>query len=208
NLERVTDTIIKRYNAEIHSQSSIEGMAELKEEKGFTADEVVSIDIETFDVAFNIIGGGEEGDKTIVRRKEEADHSLQYMVSAMLLDGQVMPEQYEQERIERDDIQSLLKKVHVTPLQEYSDRFPNEMCSRLTVQLKDGTEYSIEKTDYEGFTTRPMSWETITAKFNMLAGPYTAREKREQLIETVFSLEDHTVGELMKQLSNLKEAVR
>lgn len=205
NLERVTDTIIKKYNAEIHSQASIEGMMELKEDKGFTADEVESIDIETFDVAFNIIGGGEEGDKTIVRRKEEADHSLQYMVSAALLDGQVMPPQYEQGRIESDDIQSLLKKVHVTPLQEFSDRFPNEMCSRLTVHLKDGSEHSIGKTDYEGFVTRPMSWDTVTNKFNLLTEPYVDTEKREKLVETVYSFEDHTVKNLMKQLETLKK---
>src|SRR5699024_7732216 len=73
DLERVTNTIIKKYNAEIHSQSSIEGMIELKDEYGFTADEVEKIDIEIFDVAYHIIGGGEEGDKTIVRVKEEAD---------------------------------------------------------------------------------------------------------------------------------------
>src|SRR5699024_5678377 len=138
--------------------------------------DVERIDIETFDVAFNIIGGGEEGDKTIVRRKEEADNSLQYMVAVALLDGQVMPPQYEQERIDRDDIQTLLKKVKVTPRQEFSDRFPAEMCSLLTVHLKDGTKHTIEKTDYEGFTTKPMSWETVTAKFNLLAGPYMARD--------------------------------
>lgn len=205
DLERVTGTIIKKYNAEIHSQASIEGMMDLKEEKGFTAEDVESIDIETFDVAFNIIGGGEEGDKTIVRRKEEADHSLQYMVSAALLDGQVMPAQYEQERIDSDDIQSLLKKVQVTPLQEFSDRFPDEMCSRLTVHLKDGSEHSIEKTDYEGFTTRPMSWETVTEKFNKLAEPYTDEETRERIVETVFSFESHTVEDLMKQLEVLEK---
>lgn len=207
NLEKVTDTIIKRYNAEIHSQSSIEGMMDLKEEHKFTASDVERIDIEIFDVAFNIIGGGEEGDKTIVRRKEEADHSLQYMVSAALLDGQVMPQQYEQDRIEKDDIQSLLQKVKVTPLQAFSDRFPGEMCTRLTVHLTDGTEYSIEKTDYEGFTTRPMSWETVTAKFNLLANPYMERKEREKLIKTVYSLENHSVKDLMEQLSNLKETV-
>lgn len=205
DLERVTDTIIKKYNAEIHSQASIEGMMDLKEEKGFTAEEVENIDIETFDVAFNIIGGGEEGDKTIVRRKEEADHSLQYMVSAALLDGQVMPAQYEQERIDSDDIQSLLKKVHVTPLKEFSDRFPDEMCSRLTVHLKDGSEHSIEKTDYEGFTTQPVSWETVTEKFNKLAEPYTNEDTRDQIVKTVFSFESHEVSELMELLSNLKQ---
>ncbi len=39
------------------------------------------IEIEIFDVAYHIIGGGEEGDKTLVRTKEEADHSLPYMVA-------------------------------------------------------------------------------------------------------------------------------
>ena len=36
----------------------------------------------TFDVAYNIIGGGEEGEKTDIRTKEQADHSLPYMLAA------------------------------------------------------------------------------------------------------------------------------
>ncbi len=36
DLERVTLTILKRYNAEIHSQSALEGVLELKQEYGFT----------------------------------------------------------------------------------------------------------------------------------------------------------------------------
>lgn len=204
DLERVTDTIIKKYNAEIHSQSSIEGMIELKDKKGFTADEVEQIEIKIFDVAYHIIGGGEEGDKTIVRTKEEADHSLQYMVSAALLDGQVMPEQYEQDRIEADDIQSLLQKVKVSPRQEYSDRFPDEMPTKLAVHLKNGETHTIEKSDYEGFHTRPMSWETIIQKFEGLAEPYTSKKLREQTVETVQDFEQHSVSELMDILTEVK----
>lgn len=204
DLERVTGTIIKKYNAEIHSQSSIEGMIELKEKHGFTADEVKRIDIAVFDVAYDIIGGGEEGDKTIVRRKEEADHSLQYMVSAALLDGQVMPAQYEPDRIEKDDIQSLLQKVKVTPKQEYSDRFPDEMPIKLTVYLKSGEIHQIEKSDYEGFHTRPMSWETVSAKFEGLAEPYTSSELREQIMELARNFEQHSVAELMALLNQVQ----
>ncbi|MDZ7683498.1 MAG: MmgE/PrpD family protein [Fodinibius sp.] len=204
DLERVTDTIIKKYNAEIHSQSSIEGMIELKEKHGFSADEVDEIEIEIFDVAYHIIGGGEEGDKTIVRTKEEADHSLQYMVSAALLDGQVMPEQYEQDRIEADDIQSLLQKVKVSPKQEYSDRFPDEMPTKLTVYLTNGETHSIEKTDYEGFHTRPMSWETIIRKFEGLAEPYTSEEVRTEIINTVQNFEKHSVEDLMTSLTEVQ----
>ena len=204
DLERVTNTIIKKYNAEIHSQSSLEGMIELKEKHGFSADEVDKIEIEIFDVAYHIIGGGEEGDKTIVRTKEEADHSLQYMVSAALLDGQVMPEQYSEDRIKADDIQSLLQKVKVSPKQEYSDRFPDEMPTKLTVHLKNGESHSIEKRDYEGFHTRPMSWETIIQKFEGLAQPYTSKELRTQIVETVQDFEQYAVADLMELLTKVK----
>src|SRR3989304_5936503 len=81
DLERVTRTSLKKYNAEFHSQSTLEGVLELKAEHGIRPDEIERIEIETFDVAHHIIGGGEGGGKTIVRTKEEADHSLHYMVA-------------------------------------------------------------------------------------------------------------------------------
>src|SRR6266480_6800456 len=67
NLEHTTQTIVKKYNAEIHSQSAIEGILELKREYGFHAEDVGHVDLETFDVAYNIIGGGEEGNRRMVR---------------------------------------------------------------------------------------------------------------------------------------------
>ncbi len=203
NLERVTDTIIKKYNAEIHSQATLEGILELREQHNIQPKKIESINIDTFDVAYNIIGGGEEGDKTIVRRKEEADHSLQYMVSAATLDGQVMPEQYEQERIERDDIQSLLKRVQVKPDKTMSDQFPKKMCSWIVVQMKDGSSYSIEKEDYEGFTSRPMGWETVTQKFNNLAGPYASTIQRDEIVDIVRHFESYSVTNLIKPLSKI-----
>lgn len=203
DLERVTNTIIKKYNAEIHSQSSIEAMIELKNEHGFEPGQVDQIEIEIFDVAYHIIGGGEEGDKTIVQTKEEADHSLQYMVAAALLDGTVMPEQYRPERIKSEDIQSLLQKVTVRPNAEYSDRFPDEMPVRLSVHLKDGTSLQIEKKDYEGFHARPMSWETVKSKFEQLAAPYTTSSQRDEIVTTIKELEHHSVPDLMNLLENV-----
>src|SRR5215470_14005989 len=127
DLERVTRTIVKKYNAEIHSQSAVEGVLELKADYGFIAAEVARVEIETFDVAYHIIGGGVEGDKKVVRSKEEADHSLPYIVAVAILDDQVMPEQYQAERIERSDVQSLLRKIHARPSADFSRRFPDEM---------------------------------------------------------------------------------
>src|SRR5690242_555271 len=135
DLERVTRTFLKRYNAETHAQSALEGILELKQERGLEAAAVRQVEVEIFDVAYHIIGGGEEGDKTVVRTKEEADHSLPYLAAVAILDGQVMPEQYAPERIQRADVQALLRKIVVRPLQSFSDRFPDEMPCRITLFL-------------------------------------------------------------------------
>lgn len=69
DLERVRRTILKRYNAEIHSQSTLEAVLELREQHGFSAADVERVEIEVFDVAYHIIGGGEEGDKTLLGQR-------------------------------------------------------------------------------------------------------------------------------------------
>ncbi|MDO4637115.1 MAG: MmgE/PrpD family protein [Lautropia sp.] len=204
DLENVRKSIIKRYNAEIHSQSSIEAALDLQKAKGFRASDIEKLEIDIFDVAFHIIGGGEEGDKTIIRTKEEADHSLQYMVAVALLDGNVLPAQYEADRIVKADVQDLLKRVVVRPRQEYTDRFPQEVVTTLRFTLKNGTTHEITKTDYEGFNTRPMSWDTVVAKFTGLATPFTSEKVRRNLIDAVRHLEDIQVRDLVAIIADLK----
>jgi 2-methylcitrate dehydratase len=201
NLERVRRTIIKRYNAEIHSQSAAEGILEMKFMHGFSAQEIHEIQIEIFDVAYHIIGGGQEGDKKQVDTKEEADHSLPYIVSAALLDGQIMPEQYHPDRIRKEDIQSLLRKVTVKPSTEFSRKFPDEMPCRITVSLKDGRTYRLEKKDYEGFHTRPVSRQTVAKKFEDLSRPYAGKSLGREIIDAVSRLESIQVAELTHLLA-------
>lgn len=203
DLERATKTIIKKYNAEIHSQSAIEGALELKKEHGFSADEIELIKIDIFNVAYHIIGGGEEGDKTVVRTKEEADHSLHYMVAVALLDDQVMPEQYKKERILKEDVQALLRKVVVRPDETYSRSFPAQHSCKITIVLKDGRRYFREKKDYEGFTTNPMSWDSVMRKFERLSGPYTDAATRKEIVDAVAHLEDIKLTELVGLLAKV-----
>ena len=202
DLEKITQTSVKRFNAEIHSQATIEGVLELKHEQQLNASEIRSVDIETFDVAYNIIGGGEEGEKHNVHTKEEADHSLPYMIAVAALDGQVMPEQYRPARIVTEDVQSLLKKVKIRPSLEYSQRFPDEMGCRITVNLRDDRKIIREKRDYEGFLTRPMSWETAVRKFEQLVSSHIERLLREEIIDAVSHLESLRVSDITRLLGD------
>ncbi|HEY7347275.1 MAG TPA: MmgE/PrpD family protein [Ktedonobacterales bacterium] len=203
-LERVTHTILKQYNAEIHSQSALEGILTLAASQQMRPEEIERIEIAIFDVAYHIIGGGEEGDKQQVRTKEEADHSLPYMVAAALLDGEVTPKQYTPERILRGDVQALLRRVIVRPDEALSRRFPQEMPCRIRVFLKDGQTPSIEQRDYEGFYTRPMSWEKAAMKFARLAAPFADERLQQSIVETVSHLETVPVGQLTTLLAKAR----
>lgn len=205
DLERVVRTDVKKYNAEGHSQSCIEGLLELREAHQFSAADVQDIDIDVFDVAYNIIGGGEEGDKTVVRTKEEADHSLHYMAAVALLDNALLPEQYNASRIGSSDVQDLLRRITVRVDDDFSSRFPEEHCCRLRVRLNDGRVLEKEKTDYEGFHTRPMSWESVVDKFHALANPYTDSDTRKSIIDTVRALDDEPVTSLTALLERVNK---
>ncbi len=206
-LDIVTRTIVKRYNAEIHSQSAIEGILELARAGGLRPSEVERIELETFEVAWNIIGGGEEGDKRRVRTKEEADHSLPYLLAVAVLDGEVGPRQYAPERIGADDAQRLLAKVEVRPSTELSRRFPGEMPARISVTLRDGTVLRRQQSDYEGFVTRPMSWESVARKLESLAGSRADARLRAAIVDAVDRLEAIDVRELTGLLARVRQEV-
>ena len=208
NLEAVRRTSVKKYNAEFHSQSALEGVLELRAAHHIRPEEIEGISIDIFDVAYHIIGGGEEGDKQQVHTKEEADHSLPYMVAVALLDGDVSPAQYTPERIVREDVQSLLRRVTIQPDEALSKRFPAEMPCRIQITLKDGRTLRIEKQDYEGFSTRPMSWEKVVAKFERLAAPFTGAERRASIVETVAHLETKDVAQLTELLRAANAHIR
>jgi 2-methylcitrate dehydratase len=203
NLERVTLTFLKRYNAELHSQSTLEGVLDLRQKDNLRGEDVARVEIETFDVAHRIIGGGEEGDKTLVQTKEQADHSLQYMVAVALLDGQVMPEQYAPDRIGRSDVQALLRRVTVTPVEELSRRFPAEMPARITLYLRDGRVLKAEKRDYAGFYTRPMTWEAVTQKFERLGEPVAPPSLLKAIEDRVAELDQRKVEDLTGLLAQV-----
>ena len=195
DLELVRRTSVKRFNAEFHSQSALEAVVDLREQ-GLDPRRISRVDVDVFQVAFDIIGGGEEGDKKLVRTKEEADHSLPYMVAVGLLDGEVLPRQYGVERINRRDVQELLQRVHIRPDPALTKRFPREHASRVRVTLDDGTMLRREKSDFVGFVTRPIGWPEAERKFGDLGGPHA-------LIDLVRNLEDVRVSELCEALAGV-----
>ena len=201
DLERVTQTVIKRHNAEIHAQTAIDAALELKRQYRFSAADVDRIEVEIFDVAYKIIGGGEEGDKSIVCTKEDADHSLPYLIAVAILDNQVLPAQFAAERILADDVQRLLCRVTIRPNAAYSHRFPNEMVARVTIALTDGRSLTREVTTYPGLNAPPFTWKQVLHKFEDLTRDRVTPDQSHALIDVVRNLDVVSARDLTRVLA-------
>lgn len=197
---RVHDVMTKKYVAETYAQSAVEGVIELAEREDLAPEEVEEIRLDTFAGAKLIIGGG-EGSRYEVETKAQADHSLPYMLAAALIDREMGNDQYEPERIRREDVQTLLRKVEVEEDPELTDRFENgEMPANVEIELADGTQLRVEKDGFEGHPNDSMSWDEIESKFHETAGTRYDEGKREEIVETVLQLEEREVSELVELL--------
>ena len=199
-LDIIPQTSLKLYDAEFHGQSAIADALEIQQKTPFKGADVARVDIEIFQVAYDIIGGGIDGDKDVIHTKEQADHSLPYMVAVALLDGQVTEAQYTAARIASPDVQTLLKKVRTKPADDLSKLFPARMPVRMTITLNNGQKSSGYKDDYYGFYTRPWDWKATEEKFQELTAPFADSTLRGELVRTVKSLD--TLA-LISQLTDL-----
>jgi 2-methylcitrate dehydratase len=202
--EGVVESTIKKYNSMIHTQSAVHCMVELVKRHKIDPSRVVSIEAEVFQLCYDFAGGGLYGVDRGIRTKEQADHSLPYLLAVALLDGDVMPAQFASDRIVRSDVQGLLKKVSVRPNHEYTDEYPRKMPAKITVRLKDGTVIENEVQDYPGLASHPFTWEDSALKFDKLVAGRVDEGLCREIKDAVRSLENIQVKDLMKLLNYVK----
>jgi 2-methylcitrate dehydratase len=213
--ELIRKCVLKSYNAEVHTQPAIEAALEIINRHRFSADDIERIDVTTFLTAYHITGSGLYGDRKTVKTKEQADHSLFYVVAVALLDGEIYPEQFEPERINRSDVQELLKKIFVhtqSPIHEplsiagildpYTISYPDKVKAKVDITLTNGKKYGCEKEDYHGFFTRPLDWEIVVSKFRRLSSVSLESNIQDQIIGLVGDLENHDMSELLQLIAH------
>jgi 2-methylcitrate dehydratase len=199
--EGVTESTIKKYNSMIHTQSAVHCMVELTRQKKLDPNRIVSIEGEVFQLAFDFAGGGLYGVDKVIRTKEQADHSLPYLLSVALIDGEVTPAQFQPDRIVKPDVQALLKKVSIRPNDEFTAQYPRKMPAKITIGLQDGTVIEHQVQDYPGLASHPFTWEESVKKFDTLAAGRVDAGLSREIKDAVLSLESIQVRDLVNLLS-------
>ena len=206
--EGVLESTIKKYNAMIHTQSAVHCMVELVKQNKVDPTKVVSIEAEVTRITYDFAGGGLYGVDKVVQTKEQADHNLPYLLAVAMLDGDVMPAQFEPDRIIRADVQQLLKKVSVRPDHEFTELYPAKMPAKITVRLRDGTVIEHEVQDFPGMPSDPFTWEDSVEKFDRLVAGRADESVIREIKDAVCSLESIQVKDLMLLLGRVTSGKR
>ncbi len=178
---------MKAYPAEALTHTPISAVIDIMTEQDLAPDEVEKVIIRSLARAADILADPSKYDP---RSKESADHSLPYVIAAAIVDRQVTPVQFEQERIMSDDIRSQLRKVEVVADPEIEAVFPDLQRVIATISTTDGREF-VKQLDYpKGDPRNPLTDTEIEEKFDALADSVMSKEAQTRLKNAVWHVED------------------
>jgi 2-methylcitrate dehydratase len=198
---RILDTHIKYWPVEYHAQSAVDAALQFPAGLLRDADRIKSIEIDTFDAAYQIIA--KDPEKWDPKTRETADHSLQYIVVAALLDGEVTRRTFEPERFRDPRILGILKnRVTVREDPELSAGYPEGIPNRITVTTTGEDREVREVRHPRGHARNPMTDEEVVAKFRTNAEGRLDAARAASVERLVWDLErEGSLRELMRALA-------
>lgn len=186
-----TEISIKPYAVMGALHGPLDAIFQLLERRPFRPDDIECIEIGMSHAHFH--HGWWEAERPLA--PTGAQMHVGYAVVAAILDGAAMARQFSPERINRDDIWTLMPKVRAYNETKYDQEgegfertFESRMRSVLTARFVDGTEERIEirmPSTYAG----PMPREKVIAKFRTLTDGIVNPDRRDAIESMVLGLE-------------------
>ncbi len=184
--QRICDAYIKKYPVEYHAQSTVDVAVELHAEIG-DWQKIESVEIETFKAAYEIIAADQE--KWNPTTRETADHSLQYITIAGLIDGQVDEASFSPARLRDPRIQDLISRTKLSNSARLTALYPESIPNRVTVKTKDGALHTGEARYPRGHAGNKMTDDEVVAKFQRNRANALGDAAAQELLAAVWKLE-------------------
>ena len=181
---RSRDVMIKRYPAQVFTQTAIEAAISLSVR--VDKRDIKTVDVATFKRAADAAGDPHYWTPTT---RETADHSLPYVISAALNDGNLTPLQFDSAHLNDPVLFALMRKVSVHEDPELSRQFPMAMPARLRIECYSGQVEQAEVAIPFGHPARPMDTAAVDAKFMALAAPAVGDQAAHDLLDRLGRLE-------------------
>jgi 2-methylcitrate dehydratase len=184
---RIRDTYIKFWPVEYHAQSAVDAALRLRQRIQDPV-RIASVHIETFRAAYEIIA--KDPEKWEPKTRETADHSLPYIVTVALLDGEVNRASFTPARFRDPGLRAFLKdRVTLQEDPALTRGYPEGIPNRITVRTQDGATYVEEVRFPRGHARNPMTDEEVMEKFRGNVAEVWTPAQAERVAEWVWRLE-------------------
>jgi len=192
---KIRDTGLKIHCCCATVHAAMDAALKMRREHDIKSEEIEEIVDETFSLVIPLVG-------TIIEPEDLSgmQFSAAFNIALALAKGSTQFGDYIEENRTDPEILSLARKVKLVVDDEMESLYPDSQGAKLTVKLKNGTSYTEKVSDPKGTMRNPLTKEEIEAKFRSLAMVVLAKDKVEQIIETVYRLEKL---ESMRALSSL-----
>jgi 2-methylcitrate dehydratase PrpD len=132
-----------------------------------------------------------------------AQMNIGYATAAALLDGNVLPEQFTPQRLNADDIWSLISATDVHLDESLTDAdLTKRFRTDVTVTTRDGGVHHARVDAPHGAPSDPVTNEELVTKFHALADRVTSRDRADAIERAVVGLENlDDVGALVDLLA-------
>ena len=194
-----TDAIaIKSYAAMGGNHAAIDAVLALREqlqqEGRLDLQRIASVEIEMGDAAFHHGGFSIERPAVPVT----AQMSVLYSVAVALIDGAAMVEQYAPDRINSEDVWSMLAKCSARHQAEFDAQ--HGLTTRVTVRLTDGSAREKLADTPRGALDQPLSNAEVLSKVNTLLDRVVSTERRNRIVDAVLGMEAQEVADFLLPL--------
>lgn len=195
----IENSNLKFFLSEYHSQSPIAHALELSHE--VQPEMIKKITIHTYWFAWSEIGS--EHEKWHPTTRESADHSLPFIVAAVIRERAFSDAIFGGDRLNDPEIHKLADKVQVVEDPSYTKMFSKKIPCRVVIELNDGRTISRESEYPRGHVKNPMTDEEINRKFKSLASRAISLEKAADALRLLRSIEDWSgLDELFQALES------
>jgi 2-methylcitrate dehydratase len=167
--------------------------------------DIAAIEVQTCQNAWRSIGGGrgDAAEKWRPPTRETADHSMPYLMAAVLVDGRLTDAAFTPYRLRDPVLLALVDRITVDERADLTARATRDSCpTEVTVRLADGSCLVAAADVPRGHHANPMTDEEVSAKFTALAAralaPKPARELEERLWELPGAAQLTEIAELFR----------
>ncbi|RME51900.1 MAG: MmgE/PrpD family protein, partial [Deltaproteobacteria bacterium] len=194
---KILECSMKAFPTEALTHTHLSATMKLVREHDIAWDEVDRVTVTTIARACDILF---DPHKYRPESRETADHSLPYCIAAMIVDRQVTPASFSEEKLKDERIWAVIDRIEGEASEEFERMFPEKQPSRVVIRTKGGNEYSAYLEYPKGDPREPMTDEELTIKFNALSAPYLSPERQESIRDTIFSCEEYSARDFMRTL--------